>query len=95
MRLSVKALSATTAILAGSALLLIGLGNVGLSGYGTAALEVAASIYPGYHGPGGIGSVVVVTLYATLDGAILGALIAWLYNLFAREGGAGAQRFTG
>jgi len=95
MRLSVKALSATTAILAGSALLLIGLGNVGLSGYGTAALEVAASIYPGYHGPGGIGSVVVVTLYATLDGAILGALIAWLYNLFARERGAGAQRFTG
>ena len=94
MRLSVKALAATMAILAGSALLLIGLGNVGMSGYGTAALEVAASIYPGYHGPGTLGSVLVVTLYATVDGAILGALIAWLYNLFAREREAGAQRFT-
>jgi len=95
MRLSVKALSATMAILAGSALLLIGVGNIGLPGYGAAALDVAASIYPGYHGPGGIGSVVVVTLYATLDGAVAGALIAWLYNAFSRERGKGAQRFSG
>jgi hypothetical protein len=95
MRLSVKALAATMAILAGSALLLIGLGNIGLHGYGAAALEVAASIYPGYHGPGGIGSVVVVTLYATLDGAVAGALIAWLYNAVSRERAEGAQRFSG
>ena len=94
MRLSVKALSLTMAIVAGSALLLIGIGNIGLSGYGAAALELAASIYPGYHGPGGIGSVVVVTLYATLDGAVVGALIAWLYNVLAKERGAGAQRFS-
>jgi hypothetical protein len=80
MTLSVKALAATMAILAGSALLLIGLGNIGLSGYGAAALDIAASIYPGYHGPEGIGSV--------------GALIAWLYNAFARRSDAGTQRFS-
>ncbi len=94
MRLSVKALSLAMAVVAGSALLLIGLGNVGLSGYGAALLEVAASIYPGYHGPGGVGSVVVVTLYATLDGAVAGALIAWLYNVFSKERTAGARRFS-
>lgn len=94
MTLSVKALAATMAILAGSALLLIGLGNIGLSGYGAAALDIAASIYPGYHGPEGLGSVVVVTLYATLDGAVAGALIAWLYNAFARRSDAGTQRFS-
>ena len=94
MRLDVKALTVTVAILAGSALLLIGLGNLGIDGYGAAALDVAASIYPGYHGPGGIGSVVVVTLYATLDGAILGALLAWLYNRLSRGRDAAEQRFT-
>ena len=91
MKLDVKALSITMAILAGSALLLIGLGNLGIDGYGTAALDVAASIYPGYHGPGGLGSVVVVALYATLDGAVVGALMAWLYNLFARSRDAVTQ----
>ena len=94
MRLSIKALSVTMAIIAGSAMLLIGLGNIGLSGYGASLLDVAASIYPGYHGPDGIGSVVVVTLYAALDGAVCGALIGWLYNLFTKEPDAGARRFS-
>jgi len=94
MRLNVKALSLAMAVVAGSALLLIGLGNVGLSGYGAAVLEVVASVYPGYDGPGGVGSVLVVTLYATLDGVLVGALIAWLYNVFAGERTAGAQRFS-
>lgn len=94
MRLDAKALAITMAILGGSALLLIGLGNIGLNGYGGAALEVAASIYPGYNGPGGVGSVLIVTLYATLDGAVCGAILAWLYNRFSRGREPGEQRFT-
>jgi hypothetical protein len=94
MRLDVKGLAIAMSILAGSALLLVGLGNVGVNGYGAAVLDVAASVYPGYHGPEGMLSVLVVTLYAMLDGAIFGALLAWLYNRFGRVREAGEQRFT-
>jgi hypothetical protein len=36
-----------------------------------------------YNGPAGLGSVIIVTLYGALDGAVLGTVIAWLYNRFA------------
>ncbi len=36
-------------------------------------------LYPGY-APGGFGSVIMGTLYALVDGAIGGAVFAWLYN---------------
>jgi hypothetical protein len=32
------------------------------------------------------GAVIVLTLYAALDGAIAGAVLAWLYNRFVRGG---------
>jgi hypothetical protein len=58
--------------------------------YGSVLLDFGASIYPGYHGPGGgFGSVIVVTLYALVDGAIAGALLAWLYNRFNSSGTGG------
>ena len=41
-----------------------------------------ASNYSGYRPGTGIGSVVTGTIYALLDGAIGGAIFAWLYNLF-------------
>jgi len=41
-----------------------------------------SSVYPGYKAAGTLGSVVVGTLYALLDGAVGGALFAWLYNTF-------------
>ena len=34
-------------------------------------------------GPAGLGSVIIVTIYAALDGAVAGAVLAWLYNTFA------------
>jgi hypothetical protein len=52
--------------------------------YGGAFLDLGASIYPGYQGPDGIGSVIVVTLYGLVDGAIGGAVLAWLYNWATR-----------
>jgi hypothetical protein len=89
MRLDPKALAMACGALWGGALLLISLVNLAGPGYGGALLEFAASIYPGYHGPAGFGSVIVVTLYGLVDAAIGGFILAWLYNLFARGSSAG------
>ena len=79
---SVKGLALTVGILWGGCVLLVGLGNLIGPSYGVAFLEIARSIYPGYANTAGFFGVIVGTLYALLDGAILGALIAWLYNRF-------------
>ena len=47
--------------------------------YGVAFLELMDGLYPGY-APGGFGSVIMGSLYAVVDGAIGGAIFAWLYN---------------
>lgn len=80
MRLSSKALALSFGIIWGAAVFLVGIGHLIWPGYGTAMLELAASIYPGYS-VGGFGSVIVGTLYAFVDGAIGGAVFAWLYNV--------------
>jgi hypothetical protein len=85
MLLDVKALALTTALVWGGCLLLTGLANLAYPAYGLAWLQVAASIYPGYHGPAGLGSVVVVTLYGLVDGAAGGAIFGWLYNRVAQR----------
>jgi hypothetical protein len=82
MKLSIKSLAITCAIFGGAMIFLMGLGNAIWPGYGVAFLEVAASVYPGYS-IGGFGSVIVGTLYAAVDGAIAGAIFAWLYNKLA------------
>ena len=71
-------------------MLLTGLANLALPSFGLAWLRLAASIYPGYHGPAGLGSVIVVTLYGLVDGAVGGAIFAWLYNRVARGAGTRA-----
>ncbi len=82
MKLSVKSLALTAAILWGAAVFLTGIANLIWPGYGLKLLELAASLYPGYS-VGGFGSVVVGTLYALLDGFVAGAIFAWLYNRLA------------
>jgi uncharacterized membrane protein YdjX (TVP38/TMEM64 family) len=44
-----------------------------------------ASIYPGYKASGLFGDMIAGSLYALLDGAIMGLILGWLYNLFAAE----------
>jgi hypothetical protein len=51
--------------------------------YGKAFLDVMASVYPGYHAAGTFGDAIVGTLYGVADGAIGGAVFAWLYNLLS------------
>ncbi len=84
MRLNVKAMTISVALFWGIlAMFLVGLGNMIWPGYGQAFLDLMASLYPGYKATGSFGQVIVGTLYGLLDGAICGALFAWLYNRFA------------
>lgn len=85
MKLDVKATALTGAIVwGGLAIFLTGLGNLLWSGYGQGFLDAVASLYPGYHATPSVGQVVVGSLYGVLDGAVVGALVAWVYNRFAR-----------
>jgi hypothetical protein len=84
MKLSLRALVLTGALLWGGAVLLCGIANLIWPAYGVAFLQVVSSVYPGYHATRSLGSVVVGTLYALLDGALCGLLFGWLYNRFAR-----------
>ena len=82
MKVNIKALGFTAALLWGGIVFLVGLGNLGISGYGTSFLNVVASIYPGYHGTPLFFDVIVGTLYALVVGFIGGLVAGWLYNLF-------------
>lgn len=84
MRLNVTALALTAGLFWGGAVLLVALANLVWPDYGRAFLDLCASIYPGYRPGAGMGSVITGTLYGLVDGAIGGALFAWLYNLLAR-----------
>jgi hypothetical protein len=85
MKLSIKSMALTCGIIWGIAIFLVGLGNQCMPPYGAAFLELTDSIYPGfhYHEDAGFGSVIIVTLYGTLDGLVGGAVFAWLYNRFS------------
>jgi hypothetical protein len=72
-------------ILWGACVLIVGAANLIWSSYGQVFLQICASIYPGYHPGSGIGSVIVGSIYALVDGIIGGAIFSWLYNLFAGE----------
>lgn len=85
MSLSVKGMALSLGTIAGGACLLAGLLNLIFPGYAQGLLDLAASVYPGYHGPAGIGSVIVVTMYGFVDGVAGGILIAWLYNSFSAQ----------
>ena len=85
MTLNTKALALAAAVLWGGCLFLTGLANLVVSSFGLAWLQLAASIYPGYHGPAGLGSVIIVTFYGVVDGAVAGAIFGWLYNRVARR----------
>jgi hypothetical protein len=88
MKFNTTALAITTGVFWGAAILLVSLANLIWPGYGVALLDLASSVYPGYQPGTGFGSVIVGTLYAAIDGAVAGAIFAWLYNFAAsRHGG--------
>lgn len=82
MKLDVISLGVALAVMWALAILLAGIANLIWPAYGVAFLKVIDSIYPGYHfGRWGFGGVLVATLYAAIDGFVLGVVIAWIYNL--------------
>lgn len=86
MKLDKVRLGCTLAVLWGLIAFFTGIGNLIWNRYGIAFLKVLESIYPGYtFGRWGFWGVIVVTLYAALDGFIIGFVIAYLYNLFKGE----------
>jgi hypothetical protein len=80
MKLSIKRFALSCGILWGVAILIVSSANMIWPDYGAAFLNVVSSIYPGYEAMQGIGSIVVGSLYALVDGAIGGYVFAWLYN---------------
>ena len=80
MKLDVKAATLTFGLIWGAMMLLIGAGNLVNGSYGQAFLDAMASVYPGYHAAGTAGDMIVGALYGTVDGAIAGLVVAWLYN---------------
>ena len=80
MKLSIKGLALASGILWGGSILLVGVANLIWPSYGVAYLDLARAIYPGYGGSAGFGGVIVGALYGLADGAVAGAIFAWLYN---------------
>lgn len=85
MQLNLKALAVALGLAWGGGVFVMGVAHLFWPGYGSAFLELVASVYPGYR-VGGFGEVIVGTLYALLDGAVCGVVIGWLYNAAARAG---------
>ncbi|MFB3090209.1 MAG: hypothetical protein ACE1ZG_02530 [Gammaproteobacteria bacterium] len=83
MKLSIKALAITAAIIWGGALLIVGSANIIFPGYGSDFLEVMGSIYPGYQPGTGFPSVIIGSLYGVVDAGIGAAIFAWLYNFIS------------
>jgi len=86
MKIDAIAFAITVGLVWALAILIVGVANLAWPGYGRAFLDLAASLYPGYHPGSGAGSVVTGTLYGLVDGAGGGLVFAWLYNLLARRG---------
>jgi hypothetical protein len=80
--LSIKGLAGASAVFWGGSILIVGILNLLTPGYGNAFLEICSSLYPGYKLAGTWSSVLIATGYGLVDGAVCGAVFAWLYNLF-------------
>ncbi len=64
----------------------VGIANLFWPAYGVGFLKVIDSIYPGYHfGQPGFVGVLVATLYAIVDGWVIGVVFAWLYNQLTKK----------
>jgi hypothetical protein len=76
MRLSVRGLALAMGVTWGAGVLVLGL--IGAVGWGRAMVDVLGSLYLGFR-PTPLGSV-IGGVWAFVDGAVGGAIVAWLYN---------------
>lgn len=87
MRVSLKAITLSSAILWGFAMLFVGLVHMADSAYGGDFLRMMSSVYPGADTAPTLGRVLLGTIYGFVDGAVAGGIFGLLYSAFA--GGAG------
>jgi hypothetical protein len=87
MRISLKAITLSSAILWGFAMLFVGLIHMVAPSYGGDFLRIMSSVYPGVDTAPTLGRVLLGTLYGFVDGAIAGGLFGMLYSAIA--GGTG------
>jgi hypothetical protein len=87
MRFNTKAMATATGLLWGGAVLTTGIANLVSPAYARDFLRVLASFYPGYKARRTAGQVALVTSCALVDGAVAGALCAWLYNRMSEPSG--------
>ena len=83
IRFNISALALATGTFWATAILMVSVANLIWPDYGRLFLDLAGSMYPGYQPGGGLGSVIVGTLYGFVDGAFAGAVIGWIYNAVA------------
>ena len=88
-QLSVKGFAIACGITFALAMLVGGIMALIWPDWGARFMDLAGALYPGVEGVA-FGPVVVASLYALVDGAIFGAVFAWLYNRFAAGGATDA-----
>jgi len=82
MRVSLKAITLSSAILWGCAMLLVGLIHMATHSYGGEFLRIMSSVYPGADTAPTLGRVLLGTVYGFADGAVAGFLFGLLYDSF-------------
>jgi hypothetical protein len=85
MRLSLKAMAVSGAVLWGGAILLVGLINLAYPNYGLSFLQMTNSVYPWFHTSHTLGAAIGRVLEGAIDGAIAAFVFAWMYNHFAER----------
>ena len=83
MRISLKAMTLSSAILWGGAMLIVGLIHMAAPSYGGDFLRIMSSVYPGADTAPSLGRVLLGTVYGFIDGGVAGLIFAWLYDAFA------------
>jgi hypothetical protein len=81
MKLDIRAFALAFSIWSGGGLFLLTWWLI-LLGADPGTMSFVAAVYPGYSmtALGGL----IGLVWASIDGAICGAILAWLYNLFAK-----------
>ena len=85
MGFSLKAITLSSAIVWGAAMLIVGLIHMAAPAYGGDFLRMMSSVYPGADTAPTLARVLVGTVYGFVDGAIAGGLFGLRYAAFARH----------
>ncbi len=83
MKLDVKAFALASGIVSGTVSLLLALFSV-FTGQGRLFFEILAPFHPGGYTPTVLGSV-IGAIWMVIYGLIIGALLAYVYNYFAKK----------